>query len=95
MADATEYPQSTSKPKKRKSVGSKKDLAKKARVGDHVTGEDCHCSVLKCFNVINNEDRSALIETFNSFSSKDSFLSSLITTLLWQEDPDFLERKLD
>ena len=83
MADASDFPQVTDKSKKRKSLGSKKDKAKKARLSNH-TGNNCQCTFLQCFEKTNLEDRAALInlQKTNSYPSKgeqDSFLSSLIT----------------
>ena len=83
MADAPDFPQLADKPKKRKSLGSKKDKAKKARLSNHTIGNNCQCTFLQCFGKTNLEDRAALIKAFNAYPSKDekdSFLSSLITT---------------
>ena len=83
MADATHFSQLTEKPQKRKSFGSKKDLAKKARDSNHTTGENCQCTLLQCFDKVNIEDRAVLIKAFNAYHSKDeqdSLLCSLIYT---------------
>ncbi|KAF6027647.1 hypothetical protein EB796_003652 [Bugula neritina] len=56
-----EHPQFTDKPKKRKVLGSQKSIAKKRRVSQHVTGLDCKCSRLKCFEITSAEERLELI----------------------------------
>ncbi|GFN85748.1 hypothetical protein PoB_001225400 [Plakobranchus ocellatus] len=81
MADENDAPVLTDRPKKRKSVGRQRDIAKKARVSNHVLGEDCNCSRFQCFQATTDEERQALINVFNALESKDSqnsFLSTLI-----------------
>ncbi|GFR92875.1 vitamin B12-dependent ribonucleotide reductase [Elysia marginata] len=81
MADENDAPVLTDRPKKRKSVGRQRDLAKKARVSNHVLGEDYSCSRFQCFQGTTHEEGEALINAFNALESKDSqdsFLSSLI-----------------
>ena len=85
MADASDFPQVKDKLKKRKSLGSKKDKAKKARLSNHTIGNNCQCTFLQCFEKTNLEERAALIklQKTNAYPSKDEqdlFLSSLITT---------------
>lgn len=60
--DECEYPQRTDKPKKRKVKGSKKENARKKRLTDHVTGDDCRCTRLKCFENTTVQEREILIK---------------------------------
>lgn len=79
MADYDASPIVTDKPKKRKKNGSKKDIAKKQRLSSHVTGPDCKCHRLKCFQTVSEENRASLLESFNAFSTKDAQVSFFLT----------------
>lgn len=67
-----EHPQRTSKPKKRQIKGSKAENAKKLRLMNHTTGDDCKCTRLKCFQTVTSAEREKLIKGFNNdYNSKD------------------------
>ena len=76
MADYDATPIVTDKPKKGKKNGSKKDIAKKQRLSSHVTGPDCKCIRLKCFQTVKEENRALLLESFNALPTKDAQVSS-------------------
>ena len=82
MADQTVGPLVTDKPKKRKVIGRKKEIEKKARVSSHETGPDCQCTRLKCFQNVNEQERRVLIDDFNSHyqtkDAQDAYLASLM-----------------
>lgn len=81
-----EHPQQTDKPKKRQVKGSRREQAKKLRVMSHQPGPDCHCTRLKCFEVVALEERERLIHGFNTdYTSKDeqdAYLSGKLKLVL-------------
>jgi len=70
MADHEDVPAVTDKPRKRKKEGSQREKAKKLKLSSHVTGPDCQCTRLKCFETICEENRARLIESFNALPTK-------------------------
>lgn len=57
-------------------------MKKKPNAVEETAGPDCHCKRLKCFEIVNEENRARLIKSFNALPSKDvqdSHLASLIT----------------
>lgn len=82
MADHEEAPVVTDKPRKRKIKGRRKEKDKKLRLSSHITGPDCECTKLKCFEIVNEQNRARLITSFNALPTKDaqdSYLAGLIT----------------
>ena len=82
MADL-ERPSVTEKPKKRKILGSQRDLQKMQRLSNHSTGVDCGCTRYKCFESVNEAERANLISVFNDYATKneqDAYLSCLMRT---------------
>lgn len=71
------------KTRKRKVTGRVSNVMKKLREQSHELGEDCHCKRLKCFNVVNEQNRSCLINHFNSLNRNDQnmYLAGLISVL--------------
>lgn len=68
--------------KKRPKLGRVFDSSKKLRLQSHETGSSCHCSRLKCFEVIGVQDRSAIIRNFNEMKSHNEqslYLAGLIS----------------
>ena len=79
--DGVLRPELAAKPRKRKIVGSKRDLAKKERLSSHVVGDSCKCVRLQCFEKTTGEEREQLVSRFNALSTKneqDTLLASLI-----------------
>ncbi|KAJ8887265.1 hypothetical protein PR048_013480 [Dryococelus australis] len=69
--------------KKRKSYGSMSEVPKKIRLTSHEMGDDCKCQ-LKCFEVVPNETKNAIITNLNLMASSDeqeSYLCGLISVL--------------
>ena len=74
----------TNKPKKRPINGRKTDQAKRIRLSNHVTGPECQCKRLNCFDNVNEPARARVIAHLNSIGSRteqDCFLSGLIEIL--------------
>lgn len=68
--------------KKRKSYGRMRDVMKKIRLNSHITGDDCKCNRLKCFDNVKLEDRRRIIKEFNgldTYDKQNSYLGGLIT----------------
>lgn len=62
-------------------VGRKSDISRGKKLKSHVSGSDCNCMKLKCFETISEADRRSLIEHFNCLKNKDeqdAILASLI-----------------
>lgn len=77
-----EHPSVTDKPRKRKVIGRKRELAKKKKLSSHVVGDDCKCKRFQCFKKVSPEERDNLVLQFNmdykSKDEQDSYLSSMI-----------------
>lgn len=68
-------------PKKRPKFGRMYEVKKKLLHSTHEIGPDCHCSRLKCFDVVPLEDRKKLISEFNkivTFNEQNIYLGGLI-----------------
>lgn len=68
--------------KKRKKFGRVREVSKKINLQSHVTGENCHCKRLKCFDNVPIEARNSLIKNFNLMKSVDEqniYLCGMIT----------------
>jgi hypothetical protein len=76
-----ENPKITDKPKKRRKIGRNRDVAKRERLSNHVTGPNCSCR-RKCTELlVTNDQRVILLQRFNAFASRneqDAYLSGLI-----------------
>ena len=83
MADHDAVPILTDKPKKRKINGSKQDQAKKQKLSSHITGPDCKCKRLKCFETVKVENRASLIDSFNALPTKNAQVSGLFFFSFW------------
>ena len=81
MEDESQAPEITDKPKKRPSIGTKRELNKKKRLAEHETGPDCHCKRFECFIKLSFEERSHIIAHFNSLDTKDE-QDALLCTLI-------------
>lgn len=57
--------------KKRKKYGRLRDVNKKLNLQSHVTGENCQCKRLKCFDNVPLTARSEIIKNFNLLKSVD------------------------
>lgn len=71
--------------RKRKRHGRITDASRQLRAQSHITGEDCKCKLFKCFDSINEKERSTLIQQFNSlgnWNEQSSYLTSLISICL-------------
>ena len=82
MAD-NKRPMTTDTPKKRKVTGRQREKAKKLRVSNHVTGENCNCARFRCFEAISPDERQSIIEDFNTLydskNGQDAYLATLIS----------------
>ena len=81
MGDQNINIEETNKPKKRPVLGRTAAKIKRRRLSDHVTGPNCECSRLKCFENVTFEERNRIIAHVNALPSKDeqdSFFSGLI-----------------
>lgn len=68
--------------KKRKKYGRLRDVNKKLNLRSHVTGENCHCKRLKCFEAVPLNARNMIIRNFNLLESADEqniYLCGMIT----------------
>lgn len=68
--------------KKRRKHGRMSDVMKKIRVSSYVTGEDCRCTRLKCFENVPLDERRRIIKVFNelgSYDKQNAYLCGLIT----------------
>lgn len=66
-----------------KVTGRVSDVMKKLREQSHEVGEDCRCKRLKCFNNVNEQNRSLIITHFNSLkrNEQNMYLYELISVL--------------
>lgn len=55
--------------KKRKQTGRMSDVLKKLRLQGHEIGDDCKRERFKCFEMINQDQRTRIIRQFNSFAN--------------------------
>lgn len=71
------------KTRKRKVTGRISNVMKKLQEQSHEVGENCHCKRLKCFSVVNEQNRSFIINSFNSLNRNDQnmYLGGLIAVL--------------
>lgn len=70
--------------KKRPKTGRVQDVMKKIRLSTHEQGDPCFCQRLKCFEIVDEENRKSIINNFNSMTSNDeqnSYLSGLISII--------------
>ena len=84
MADENTPVDVATKPKKRPITGRQSEKKKQKRLSGHVTGANCNCSRLKCFEKVGENDRTYIITQFNGMQSKqeqDFFLSGLVEIL--------------
>ena len=81
MEDENTQLEVTENPRKRPKKGRKRDSLKKARLSGHVTGRNCECKDLKCFEQVSENEQSRIIDHFNQISTKDEqdcFLAGLM-----------------
>ena len=84
MGDQNINIEETDKPKKRPILGRTAAKIKRRRLSEHVTGPNCNCNRLKCFENVNLEERNRIIAHVNALPSKDkqeSFFSGLINVV--------------
>lgn len=72
-------------PKKKPKLGRLSDVKKQLLKQSHEVGPNCHCSRLKCFDVLSDSDRKVIINKFNSmtdYNEQNLYLGGLITSSL-------------
>ena len=70
MGDQNINIEETDKPKKRPILGRTAAKIKRRRLSEHVTGPNCNCNRLKCFENVNLEERNRIIAHVNALPSK-------------------------
>lgn len=72
------------RPKKRQKTGRMQDVMKKLKLSSHEKGGPCNCKRLKCFETINDLERSAILFDFNQMSGhneQNSYLCGFISVM--------------
>lgn len=70
-------------PKKKPKLGRLSEVKKKLLKQSHEVGPNCHCSRLKCFNVIKQCSRQLVVTKFNNmtdYNEQNLYLGGLITS---------------
>lgn len=69
--------------KKRKTTGRISEVMKRMREQSHEIGEDCRCKRLKCFSVVDEENRLNIIRHFNTlvYNEQNNYLAGLISLM--------------
>lgn len=70
--------------KKRKRTGRMSEVSKNLKLSTHEAGQPCNCVRLKCFVVVNKEQRKRILKNFNGLLSHDeqnSYLAGLMTVM--------------
>lgn len=78
-----EHPVVTEQPKKRRRMGTARDVARDNRAKSHATGQNCGCK-RQCMLILTPDETEYLLNTFNDLSNRnaqDAHLSSLIRLL--------------